>query len=104
TGWEVQDKRVVVGFLRKPQALLLVSVPVLGLVLPLVWLGSFLDTASLLLLSATGGVVRAAAFLIYGRLLGRAAWLLSLHRSAKKARGKPDQGKPNREEDFPREN
>src|SRR5262249_31956627 len=49
TGWEVLDKRVVVGFLRKPQALLLVSVPVLGLVLPLVWLGSFLDTASLLL-------------------------------------------------------
>jgi hypothetical protein len=103
TGWEVLDKRVVVGFLRQPLTLLLVSAPVLGLVLPLIWLVSFLDVQSLLLLAIAGGVVWAAAFLIYGRLLGRAAWLLSVSVNAKKKRGKPNKQNPKRPPDGPKE-
>jgi hypothetical protein len=94
TAWEVLDRRVIAGFLRRPQALLLVSMPVLSLVLPLIWLGTRLDPGSLFELAIFGGVVWAAAFLIYARLLGRAAWLLSLGLKSKKANRKPKKKKP----------
>jgi hypothetical protein len=74
--WMLLDIKIVFGLLRKPPALLLVSVPTMVLLLPCVFLGYSIVTRPNLLLAMGAGWVWSAFLLIYGRILGRTGWLL----------------------------
>jgi hypothetical protein len=83
--WMLLDPKVIVSLLRKPLALLLMTVPALFLLLPCVWISYVIVTRPNFLLAAAAGWVWSAFLLIYGRILGRTGWLLIRGRVKKRS-------------------
>jgi hypothetical protein len=74
--WILLDRRIVIGFLRKPHALMLVCLPALALIVPCLWLTRLVIIRANLLAALGAGLGWATFLLLYGRLLGRAGWIL----------------------------
>jgi hypothetical protein len=88
--WKMIDFKVVLPLLAKPHALLALYVPswaMLGLCLVLSY--ETVVRARLEFLPLTGAVL-AACLLIYGRLLGRIGWYITLRKVKKARRKKPE--------------
>ncbi len=75
--WSLLDGRIVGGLFRRPGALFLVCVPSLLLVGVSLGLAQSMLLRPNFLLAVAAGFVWSAALLIYGRLLGRAGWIIS---------------------------
>ncbi len=92
--WSVLDGRIVGGLLRRPGALFLACVPSLVLTGVSVGLAQSVLLRPNFAVAAGAGFVWSAALLIYGRLLGRAGWILSeARRRGKRRPPKPYKGK-----------
>jgi hypothetical protein len=91
--WSLLDGRIVGGLFRRPGALFLICVPSLLLVGVSIGLAQEILLRPNFLLAAGAGFVWSAALLIYGRLLGRAGWILSEARLGR-GRGKRRPKKP----------
>jgi hypothetical protein len=74
--WAVLDRRIIVGLLTTPRALILMCLPPLVLIIPCIWLGQHIILHHNLLVAAAAGFVWSAFMLIYARILGRTGWLL----------------------------
>jgi hypothetical protein len=75
--WHVLDGNIAGGIFRKPKALFLVCVPPAFLIFPSVWLAQSIIVQRNISLAALSGLLWSTALLIYGRLLGRAGWVLT---------------------------
>jgi hypothetical protein len=82
--WALLHSKILLGLVWKPQVLLLIWVVPLALVGLCLYLGSRLFVRPNLWLAAGIGLAWSAALLIYGRLLGRAGWMLT-HQDAEEA-------------------
>jgi hypothetical protein len=91
--WSVLDGRIVGGLFRRPGALFLVCVPSLVVIGLSVGLAQSVLLRPNFALAAGAGFVWSAALLLYGRLLGRAGWILSEARRTQ-GRGKRRPPKP----------
>lgn len=74
--WMILDGRIIGGLVRRPKALFLVSLPALALLIPSLWLAQLIVRRTDFALALGAGLIWSAVFLIYGRLLGRAGWIL----------------------------
>jgi hypothetical protein len=91
--WALLDRRIIVGLLTRPRALILMCIPPLVLVVPCIWLGQQIVVRGNLLLAVVAGFVWSAFMLIYARILGRTGWLLT-STGAKKKNGKRKSRRP----------
>lgn len=96
--WRVLDAKVLGPLLRRPQALFALYVPSLLLLIPSLWLGYVTIWKMRAYLAPVAGPIWAAALLIYGRLLGRIGWYVSLREDKKKKKKKPPPVEPHDEE------
>jgi hypothetical protein len=93
--WHVLDGNIAGGILRKPKALFLICVPPAFLIFPSVWLAQSIIVQRSISLAALSGLLWSTALLIYGRLLGRAGWILvGQGDPINQARKKPRSGTP----------
>jgi len=74
--WHVLDGKIAGGIFRKPRALFLVCIPSVLLILPSVYLAQALIVGRSFSYAFLSGILWSSALLIYGRLLGRAGWII----------------------------
>jgi hypothetical protein len=74
--WAILDRRIIIGLLTTPRALLLMCLPPLVLIVPCTWLAQQIALRGNLLLAVAAGFVWSAFMLVYARILGRTGWLL----------------------------
>jgi hypothetical protein len=91
--WSLLDRRIIVGLLTKPLALMLMCVPPLILITPCIWLGQLIIVRANFPVAIVAGFVWAAFLLIYARILGRTGWLL-IGTGLKKKSGKKRPRRP----------
>jgi hypothetical protein len=80
------DPKIVWNFLKKPHALALVIVPSLLILALCVWLSRELVLQPSLPVALGAGFAWSTFFVLYGRLLGRSGWILTMGKRRQKRR------------------
>ncbi|HEV3261974.1 MAG TPA: hypothetical protein VG013_34305 [Gemmataceae bacterium] len=81
--WILLEKNTLLGLMKRPRLALVLWLGSLAVLIPSAWLGYTGLAGVSFLAAAACGPLGAACFLIYGRLLGRAGWVLT-HGPARK--------------------
>lgn len=87
--WKIFDGRVILPLLAKPQALMALYVPSWAMLSLCLLLGYETVVRARLVLVPVTGATLAACLLIYGRLLGRIGWYITLRKVKRTRKKKP---------------